>query len=94
MLNTEDMTKLVELEPKFDKRKSFYGKAYVRYYDNGDSVLLSYGTPVADVKNNKPSVRMIHSQTTLRHIKEYLKQNGFEAKNKQQILDDYFKAEN
>ena len=88
------MTKLVKLEPKFDNVKSYYNKAYVRYYDNGDSALLSYGTLVAAIKNNKPRVYMLHSQTTLRHIKEYLKQNGFDAKNKKQILDDYFNAEN
>ena len=87
------MTDLVTLEPKFETVKSYYGKAQVHYYDNGDSALLSYDTLVADIKNNVPSVRMIYSATTLRHIKEYLKQNGFDAKNKQQILDKYFKAE-
>ena len=87
------MTDLVKLEPKFENVKSYYGKAQVRYYDNGDSALLSYDTLVADIKNNTPSVHLLYSQTTLRHIKEYLKQNGFEAKNKQQILNKYFKAE-
>ena len=67
------MTKLVKLEPKFDTVKSYYNKAYVRYYDNGDSELLSYGTLVADIKNNKPHVYMTYSQTTVRHIKDYFK---------------------
>lgn len=87
------MTNLVQLEPKFENVKSYYRKAYVRYYDNGDSALVSYGTLVAAIKNNRPRVYMIYSAATLRHIKEYLKQNGFEAKNKQQVLDNYFKAE-
>ena len=87
------MTNLVQLEPKFENVKSYYEKAYVHYYDNGNSALFSYGTLVADIKDNMPSVYMLYSQTTLRHIKEYLKQNGFEAKNKQQILGTYFKAE-
>ena len=87
------MTNLVELEPKFENVKSYYRKAYVRYYDNGDSALVSYDTLVADIKNNVPCVHMVYSSTTLRHIKEYLRQNGFEAKNKQQIIDKYFKAE-
>ena len=44
------MTNLVELEPKFENVKSYYRKAYVRYYDNGDSALVSYDTLVADIK--------------------------------------------
>ena len=30
-----------------------------------------------------------YSQTTLRHIKEFLKQNGFKADSKKQIMEDY-----
>ena len=79
-----------ELKAEFDNRKSFYGKANVANEKN-KLVLRSYGTRVVeiDVIENKAVVFGIHSVTTLRHIKEFLKQNGFEAETKEQILKDY-----
>jgi hypothetical protein len=89
-----------ELMPKWDARKSFYGKARVRNND-GDLELISYSTRVAVIYNtktdsngewlNEPSASVYgsYSATTLRHIKEFLLQNGFKAENKKQILADY-----
>lgn len=88
-------SKLVEkpvygLEPRYDSRKSFYGKAQVDTGDKGDkNKLYSYDTLVAEIKNGKPVVYGTYSQTTLRHIKEWLKQLGFKAENSKQILADY-----
>lgn len=78
------------LEPRYDSRKSFYGKAQVDTGDNGDkNKLYSYGTLVAEMKDGKPVVYGTYSQTTLRHIKDWLKQNGFKAETSRQILADY-----
>ena len=79
-----------ELKPIFGHVKSFYKKAYVI---NEDDLLKlrSYNTIVASI-NKKESVAIVYgdySQTTLRHIKDFLKQNGFKAENKSQILKDY-----
>lgn len=76
------------LIPRYDGRKSFYGKAMV--IERGDEIILvSYDTEVAYIKDSQPYVRDAYSHTTLRHIKEFLKQHGFKAESKYQILRDY-----
>jgi len=84
-----------ELKTEFDNKKSFYGKAKV-VFENNKLVLISYNTRVAeiDVKENKAVVFGTYSVTTLRHIKEFLKQNGLKAETKTQILEDYKEAKN
>lgn len=77
-----------ELQPQYDGRKSFYGKAWVERW-NGDNgmvyVLRSYGTTVATVTPTSawgvvPEVYEVKigmkylSATTLRHVKEFLAQ--------------------
>ena len=84
------------LKPIYDSRKSFYNKATVTEDKNG-KYLTSYNTVVARItdKNNGykippyAEIYGTYSQTTLRHIKEFLKQNGFKAENKAQIEKDY-----
>lgn len=76
------------LECRFDSRQSFYNKA--RVIENGDEkILVSYTTNVASISHGKAKVFGTHSPTTLRHIKEFLRQNGFTAINKKQIIHDY-----
>jgi hypothetical protein len=89
-MNKKDINGLeyIELLPKFDARKNFYKKAIIIPISNGTQ-LQSYFTIVAKITNNKPTVFGDYSPTTLRHIKEYLKQNGFKAENKTQIIKDY-----
>ena len=82
----------VELSPQYDSRKSFYGKATVVITDT-ETTLISYTTVVAVIKDNKVVVLGTHSPTTLRHIKEFLKQNGFKAESKKQIETDYMEVE-
>lgn len=85
-----------ELKTIYDNRKSFYNKATVTEDKNG-KYLTSYNTVVARItdKNNGykiapyAEVYGTYSQTTLRHIKEFLKQNGFKAESKAQIEKDY-----
>jgi hypothetical protein len=78
----------IKLQPKYNRQKSFYGKAYV-YDKDGKKILRSYSTDVAYIENGKAVVRGTYSVTTLRHIKEFLQQNGFKAENSKQIIADY-----
>lgn len=82
------MTK--ELIPIYDTRKSFYHKAITETKTNKE-ILYSYQLEVCTIEKNKPILKNVnrYSQTTLRHIKEFLKQNGFIALTKNQILKDY-----
>lgn len=78
-----------DLTPEYDSRKSFYGKARIETFSNGSMYLISYSTTVAVISDGKAFVNGVYSQTTLRHIKEFLKQNGFKAENSKQIMADY-----
>lgn len=69
----------MELIPIYDDRKSFWKKAKVKEED-GALVLYSYNTKVCFIRNNSPYILGFHSQTTQRHIKEFLIQNGFQIK--------------
>ena len=81
---------IMELCPYYDSRQSFYGKAKVIEIEN-DVFLSSYDTIVAFYNREAkiPKVYDTYSATTLRHIKEFLKQSGFVAENKKQIERDY-----
>ena len=83
-------TNIYELETIYDNRNSFYHKATV-LISKGKKTLFSYNTKVAEVseKNVTLFADAVCSQTTLRHVKEFLKQEGFKAENKKQILTDY-----
>ena len=85
-----------DLKPLFDGAKSFYKKVQVREED-GKKTLISYKTEVCEIKGKKALIITEHpkvfSQTTLRHIKEFLKQNGFKAENKAQLKADYVNKE-
>lgn len=72
------------LNPIYDARKSFYGKASVTTTETG-SYLTSYSTKVAEIEDGKLKVFGTYSPTTLRHIKEYMYQNGFEVVSKKEI---------
>ena len=79
-----------ELNTLFDYRKSFYGKAVVeRDPKTGDLTLKSYGTKVAVIKAGKLEVFGTYSVTTLRHIKEFMWQNGYPPLSKKEIVETY-----
>lgn len=88
MLDEVQKMNIYELRTIHDSRKSFYGKAQVIEHD-GVKTLKSYSTHVARIKDGKATVNGTYSPTTLRHIKEFLIQNGFKAETKRQILQDY-----
>jgi len=86
--NSFEVQKSWVLKPRYDSRASFYKKAKVKQV-NGKLILQSYQTDVAKIENGKPIVYGTYSQTTLRHIKEFLKQYGYKAETSKQILKDY-----
>ena len=66
---------IYELTARFDRRKSFYGKALVIELDNGTKQLQSYNTIVGEIKNGEYfQLWEGKSQTTTRHINEFKKQ--------------------
>ena len=78
-----------KLEPIYDSRKSFYGKAEVK--QSGDlSELYSYGTLVAqkgtDANGTYYKSMGKYSQTTTRHQKEFFKQSGLTDEEIKQIM--------
>lgn len=66
--------KIFELVPRYDARKSFYGKARVIDYENGTIELQSYDTIVSRCINGKVEDLGKWSATTTRHQKEFRKQ--------------------
>ena len=79
-----------QLDCRYDSRVSFYGKSEVEVFSDGSQVLRSYSTYVACITpDGKAHVRGKYSQTTTRHIKEFLKQANFKADSIHQILKDY-----
>lgn len=85
-----------ELPVVYDARASFYGKAQV-IIDGDKKILKSYESLVCMVENGQvffnKDIESLTSQTTLRHIKDFLKQNGFnEYEAKKDILKGARKA--
>ena len=79
-----------ELKPIYDRRKSFYKKAFiVRNADNSID-LLSYATIVATIKDGKLHINGFYSNTTLRHIKEFVEQMGFQSGSKAELEKMYY----
>ena len=78
----------VELTPKFENVKSYYRKALIEIKDH-TQVLYSYATKVAKIENGKLEVYNTQSQTTVRHIREFIQQHGFPKLTKKQINDYY-----
>ena len=81
---------ITELCPYYDSAQSFYGKARVIEIEN-DVFLVSYETVVAFFNRETKIAQVVDtfSPTTLRHIKEFLRQSGFKAETKKQIENDY-----
>lgn len=80
------MTNTYNLETIYTTQKSFYGKAKVRELRNGSKVLYSYDTLVCGLQpNNKIGYIEYHSQTTAKHINEFLMQHGHNKMTKKEI---------
>lgn len=77
-----------ELKPVIDSRKSFYKKAYT-VTENGTIKLLSYDTEVTEIKDGKAKIFGTYSRTTVRHINDFLYQNGFRVGTKKELEEWY-----
>ena len=82
---------VIELKPIFLNQKSFYNKAQIEKTSTGKK-LYSYTLFVAEINGKKATVYNLQSDSTLRHVKEFLKQEGLKADNKKQIVADYLKT--
>ena len=78
------------LKNEYDS-KGFGGKAQVETDNKGNETLYSYDTPVCKIKGDKVTLlpKWDSSATTLRHVKEFLKQHDLKAESKAQIAKDY-----
>lgn len=80
--------RIYELTPRYDARQSFYGKAQIIEIEE-TQVLKSYDTYVCIIKGNHAFICDTYSNTTTRHIREFLKQNGFKVGTKQELINMY-----
>ena len=78
------------LKNEYDS-KGFGGKAQVETDNKGNETLYSYDTPVVKLSGDKVTLlpKWDSSATTLRHVKEFLKQHDLKAESKEQIAKDY-----
>lgn len=99
----KEKTKYIEenyLKPIFEDVKSYYEKATIKKYYNKNNIiikyeLLSYNTSILYLENSKIyfnykdiNNKKIYTHTTLRHIKEFLKQKYYYLEsNYKNILD-------
>ena len=78
-----------ELKAIYDHRKSFYKKAFIVRNADGTIELISYSTIVATIKNGVLHINGFYSATTLRHIKEFIEQMGFQNGSKAELEKMY-----
>lgn len=78
-----------ELVPRYDKAQSFYGKAHVEEKKNGDLVLYSYDTKILTITKSRKLKKHYndYTQTTMRHINDFLLQNDFKKLSKKEWLE-------
>lgn len=85
-----------ELNARYDTQQSFYGKAYV-VESKKNKKLYSYNTLVAKVTKNSDGYNEKltlgraagYSATTMRHVREFAKQEGFEVFPKTKMIETY-----
>ena len=89
----KEKIKEVELQPSWSKLKSFHGKAIVGTDEKGNKYLKSFGFLVVEIIEGQVKIHneieKWDSKTTLRHINNFLFENGFETGNKKEIIDLY-----
>lgn len=75
------MKKYALIPQSCDRAESFYNKATIIEYDNGEIILQSYSTEVCKITKNGDFVRMWsgYSQTTMRHINSFLQMFGIDG---------------
>ena len=93
-----------ELKPVYDNAKSFYNKAYTITYLENNLVykmeLYSYNTLVLTLTdgvyklNTEVPEKLLYSQTTLRHTKDFLKQHYYNHRHEIKTKADIIKYNN
>lgn len=85
--------KEVELKPTWSKLKSFHEKAYVGTKENGDKYLKSFGFLVCEIIKGEVKIHneidKWDSKSTIRHINNFLYENGFETGNTKELTEMY-----
>lgn len=82
---------ITNLEPIYTTQKSFYGKATVEHLDNGHKALYSYNTRVCELNDDNQIIEIgYYSQTTARHINDFIMQNGHNKMTKKEIENYIF----
>lgn len=77
---------ITELQAIYTNQKSFYGKARIKHLENGNKVLISYSTRVCELDDNNNIIYIAYySQTTARHINDFIMQNGLAKMTKKEI---------
>lgn len=83
----------VELKPTWSKLKSFHEKAMVGTNEKGDKYLKSFGFLVCEIINGQVKihneVEKWDSKSTIRHINNFLYENGFKTGNKNELVELY-----
>lgn len=83
-LRYEEINTTIELQPQLNNQKSFYNKAKVVFYRNGNVALLSYKTIVAIKFGDTDNVALLnkgqYSNTTVRHLNDFLYKIGLITK--------------
>lgn len=77
-----------ELQPIYCRQKSFYGKAKI-IKGKGIIKLKSYDTIIAEIKNGRLHINGFYSATSTRHLKEFIRQNGFKTGTKKELEKMY-----
>lgn len=77
---------ITELQAIYTHTKSHYGKARVEHTPDNHKILYSYNTRVCELDNNNNIIKIgYYSQTTARHINDFLQQNGLAKMSKKEI---------
>ena len=79
-INKKEIARKEELEPQFDKRKSFYKKAYIIYMKDDTILLQSYDTIIAVLQPNGDFDFNKYSYTSNRHLYEFMRQFDIDLK--------------
>lgn len=81
------------LEPVIGTQKSFYKKAKILIDNKGNKYLKSYDSIIAEVKDGKVKINtdvyLWDSQTSLKHLRNFLYSLGYEIGSKQELIKMY-----
>lgn len=90
---TKEELNEIELQPGWSKLKSFHQKATVGTTKTGDKYLKSFGFLVCEIIKGEVKIHneieKWDSKSTIRHINNFLYENGFETGNTKELAEMY-----